>query len=99
MKWSSFLLFLVVVIFVPSRLVLAYDEDMHFYGTYAMARYAGIGRESRPRSRSTPSGWMKARYLLPCMCFQPYGEIRFDACFIFQAPRWPATSTHRKSIA
>ncbi len=24
----------------------AYDEDVHFYGTYAMARYSGIGHET-----------------------------------------------------
>ena len=35
----------------------AYDEDTHFYGTYAMARYAGINHEVASRIATTAE-WM-----------------------------------------
>lgn len=40
----------------------AYDRDTHFYGTYAMARYAGIGREIATKM-ALSAQWMDEAYI------------------------------------
>src|ERR1700744_897244 len=40
----------------------AYDVDTHFYGTYAMARFAGIGPDAAAKV-ATAAQWMDESYL------------------------------------
>ncbi len=60
-KYGLYLALSLTIIAVNSK-AYAYDEDTHFYGTYAMARFAGIRHEVAAKLATTAQ-WMDESYV------------------------------------
>lgn len=67
----------------------AYDEDTHFYATYAMARYAGIGQETALKI-ALSAQWMDEEYLTSptSMVLLPSGGVHKRRLLHFPSLRW-----------
>lgn len=67
----------------------AYDVDTHFYGTYAMARYAGIGHEIATKL-ALSAQWMDESFISDpvSMIFMPVAGVKKRRLLHFPATRY-----------
>lgn len=67
---------------------LAYDVDTHFYGTYSMARFAGIGHGVAAKL-ATSAQWMDESFISDptSMIFLPVGGVKKRRLLHFPADR------------
>lgn len=81
------LLFLTSLVFT-ARPANAYDEDTHFYGTYAMARYAGIKHEPAMKI-ALSAQWMDESYISDptSMIFLPITGVKKRRLLHFPSSR------------